>query len=163
MILGVATALLVVTVVGGLGLGEEVRVEGIRDVACHQSRISSRKMACLPFLVINIYRFDEYPSYSIKYCARRVRMSPQHTLELATFVSTFLGLCNLLNWSTAFSSTNASSIFSGKEGVIQALNIVMGHYPKRAEDISNIGSKNHFLVGLPDAEKLSLTAGLEAL
>ncbi|KGM92619.1 uncharacterized protein PADG_11069 [Paracoccidioides brasiliensis Pb18] len=75
-------------------------------------------------------RFDESPSYSIKYCAEGedeppayartyyVRVDPSGTLQLGEL---------------------------------------------RAEDISNIGSNNHFLVGLPDAKKLSLAGGLGAL
>ncbi|KAK2810484.1 hypothetical protein FQN50_002973 [Emmonsiellopsis sp. PD_5] len=61
------------------------------------------------------------------------------------------------------SSTNGSDMFLAKEEVIQALNIVIGHYPKTKMDICNIGANNHFLLDKNDVEKTSLRGGLESL
>ncbi|PGH02672.1 hypothetical protein GX51_04555 [Blastomyces parvus] len=61
------------------------------------------------------------------------------------------------------SSTNVNAAFGGKEEVIQALNIVMGYYPKDSEHIANVGTNKHFFINPPDVEKCDLTGGLEVL
>ncbi|OAT14109.1 RNA interference and silencing protein, variant [Blastomyces gilchristii SLH14081] len=61
------------------------------------------------------------------------------------------------------SSTSANAVFGGKEEVIQALNVVMGYYPKDSEHIANVGTNKHFFINPPDVEKWDLTGGLEVL
>ncbi|EEQ86115.1 RNA interference and silencing protein [Blastomyces dermatitidis ER-3] len=61
------------------------------------------------------------------------------------------------------SSTSANAVFGGKEEVIQALNVVMGYYPKDSEHIANVGTNKHFFIKPPDVEKWDLTGGLEVL
>ncbi|PGH17512.1 hypothetical protein AJ79_01112 [Helicocarpus griseus UAMH5409] len=79
-----------------------------------------------------------------------VRLIPTGTLQLGELID-------------HLSSTDASSIFGGKEEVIQALNIIMGYYPKVAVNISNIGANKHFFIEETLVEKMNLIGGLEAL
>ncbi|KAK2802442.1 hypothetical protein FQN51_004505 [Onygenales sp. PD_10] len=91
---------------------------------------------------------DETVSHTVKLFKVRVRLTRR--LEVG----------DLLDY---LSSTNGSDMFLAKEEVIQALNIVIGHYPKTKMDICNIGANNHFLLDENDIEKTSLRGGLEAL
>lgn len=61
------------------------------------------------------------------------------------------------------SSTNASALFEAKPEVIQALNIVLGHYPKVQENIATVGGNKHYsLLPGPD-DKFNLQEGLDVL
>lgn len=63
-------------------------------------------------------------------------------------------------------STNASAVFQSKEELLQALNIVMGHYPKREPLIASVGSvgtKKHLSLQPDEQDRLSLGGGLEVL
>ncbi|KAL4798294.1 ribonuclease H-like domain-containing protein [Aspergillus venezuelensis] len=66
---------------------------------------------------------------------------------------------DLLNYLT---STNAAAMFNEKAEVLQALNILIGHYPKTAASIASHGANKHYAIG-QDAERQNLGAGLEAL
>ena len=58
-------------------------------------------------------------------------------------------------------STNATGLFGSREETIQALNIVVGHYPKAASHIASIGANRHY--GLTGADRMTLGAGLAAI
>jgi len=60
-------------------------------------------------------------------------------------------------------SSNASALFASKEETIQALNIVMGHYPKSASHIYSVGANKHFPITPAPTEQMSLGAGLKAV
>jgi eukaryotic translation initiation factor 2C len=56
-------------------------------------------------------------------------------------------------------SSNARELFDSKEDMIQALNVVLGHYPKTASSIVSVGANKHF----DGTDKLSLGGGLTAV
>lgn len=70
-----------------------------------------------------------------------------------------LDRADLLNYLT---STNAGAMFQEKADILQALNIVFGHYPKSSEAIASQGANKHYAID-DGAEKFRLDAGLEAL
>ncbi|KAL4957388.1 ribonuclease H-like domain-containing protein [Aspergillus filifer] len=59
-------------------------------------------------------------------------------------------------------STNAASMLNEKTEFLQALNILIRHYPKTAASIASHGAKKHYAIG-QDAERHDLGSGLEAL
>ena len=67
---------------------------------------------------------------------------------------------DLLNYLT---STSASAMFHSKEEICQAMNIVMGHYPKSNPSAVSIGVNKHFSLHPDLKEKQNLGAGLEVL
>ncbi|KAL4925470.1 putative RNA interference and gene silencing protein (Qde2) [Aspergillus undulatus] len=67
---------------------------------------------------------------------------------------------DLLNYLT---STNAASMFNEKADILQALNIVIGHYPKTAASIASHGANKHYAINDGTAEKYNLGSALEAL
>lgn len=60
-------------------------------------------------------------------------------------------------------STHASALLDSKDEIIQALNIVVGHYPKSASHIFSIGANKHFPLHPAASETWSLGAGLHAI
>ena len=60
-------------------------------------------------------------------------------------------------------SSQAGSMFGSKEEIIQALNIVVGHHPKAASNITTVGANRHFDRNSGPQDKMSLGAGLQAI
>lgn len=60
-------------------------------------------------------------------------------------------------------SAHTTQLFGSKEEIIQALDIVVGHYPKAAAYIASIGANRHFRLDAATSEKFDLGAGLTAL
>jgi eukaryotic translation initiation factor 2C len=60
-------------------------------------------------------------------------------------------------------SSHTSQLFGSKEEIIQALDIVVGHYPKAASYIASIGANRHYRLDAAASEKFDLGAGLTAL
>ncbi len=71
-----------------------------------------------------------------------------------------LAVSELMDYLT---SSQASALFSSKDEIIQALNIVMGHYPKSVSNISSVGANKHFELAPAVSETANLGAGLQAL
>ncbi|KAL4977719.1 ribonuclease H-like domain-containing protein [Aspergillus desertorum] len=67
---------------------------------------------------------------------------------------------DLLNYLT---SSNAASMLHEKAEILQALNIILGHYPKSAESVASVGTNKHYAIHDDVAEKFNLGSGLEAL
>jgi hypothetical protein len=80
----------------------------------------------------------------------KIRLQPTGTITVS----------DLMNHLT---STQASQIFGSKDEIIQALNILIGHHPKAAQDIASVGANKHFQPAAPASETFSLGAGLIAL
>ena len=57
-------------------------------------------------------------------------------------------------------STQASSLLATKEGIVQALNIVVGSHPKTVRDTVSVGANKHFSA---TSETILLGAGLQAV
>ena len=71
-----------------------------------------------------------------------------------------LTVSELMNYLT---SSQAGAMFGSKEEIIQALNIVVGHHPKAASTITNVGANRHFDRVSETQDKMSLGAGLRAI
>lgn len=71
-----------------------------------------------------------------------------------------LSVTELMNYLT---SSDAGAMLLSKEEVIQALNIVVGNYPKTANNIFSVGANKHFPYQGNLFENFSLGSGLEAL
>ena len=71
-----------------------------------------------------------------------------------------LTVSDLLNYLT---STNAGAILESKDEVIQALNIVVGNYPKSNPGILSVGANRHYPFEGGLCEKRPLGVGLEAM
>lgn len=71
-----------------------------------------------------------------------------------------LSVSELIDYLT---SSQASALFGSKDEIIQALNIVMGHYPKAVSSIFSVGANKHFELAQAASEKFSLGAGLQAV
>lgn len=69
-----------------------------------------------------------------------------------------LTLSELVNYLT---STQAGLMFGSKEEIIQALNIVLGYYPKADPSTTTVASSRHFDTRATD--RMSLGAGLEVI
>lgn len=71
-----------------------------------------------------------------------------------------LTVSELVNYLT---SSQAGLMFGSKEEIIQALNIVVGHYPKAASTITTVAANRHFNRNSGPHDKMSLGAGLQAI
>ncbi len=71
-----------------------------------------------------------------------------------------LAVSELMDYLT---SSHASALFGSKEEIIQALNIVMGHYPKTVPQVFSVGANKHFTLSPVASEHMSLGAGLQAI
>ena len=60
-------------------------------------------------------------------------------------------------------STNASAMLGSRAETIQALNIVMGQYPKVMPNFFSVGSNKHFDVSSAGVQAMSLGSGLTAI
>ena len=80
----------------------------------------------------------------------KVRLQPTGTLSIS----------ELMDYLT---SSNASELFGSKEEIIQALNIVMGHYPKVSRHIFSKGANRHFSMTPEPFDIINLGGGLQAV
>lgn len=71
-----------------------------------------------------------------------------------------LTLAELLNH---LNSTQGGSLYGPKEEIIQALNIVVGHYPKLEPAIASIGANRHYPLNPTSQDRMSLGAGLQVI
>ena len=72
------------------------------------------------------------------------------------------GTLNVSELTDYLNSTNADAVFGNKLELIQALNILMGHYAKASPMIATVGSGKAFPLG-QDAETTDLRSGLIAI
>jgi eukaryotic translation initiation factor 2C len=101
-------------------------------------------------------------SYDVKYKAPEddeFRENPQIYHVRLQFTGNLM-VSELLDY---LSSTNASAMFNSKEEVLQALNIVVGHHPKKDPHIASVGANKHFSLNPAPQDRFSLGAGLEAM
>jgi eukaryotic translation initiation factor 2C len=91
---------------------------------------------------------EDEPSQNAK--AYRLRLRSTGTLAVS----------ELIDYLT---SSHASTLFGSKDEIIQALNIVMGHYPKSASNIFSVGANKHFELAPAAFETMSLGGGLQAI
>jgi eukaryotic translation initiation factor 2C len=96
------------------------------------------------------YRSEEEDEPSRNAKTYRLRLQDTGTLRVS----------ELMDYLT---STQASALFGSKEEIIQALNIVIGHYPKTASNIFSVGANKHFELSQHGLETMSLGAGLQAI
>ena len=101
-----------------------------------------------PYLVRYRSEEEDEPSQNAK--TYRIRLQDTGTLRVS----------ELMDYLT---STHASALFGSKEEIIQALNIVMGHYPKTVSNIASVGANRHFEVSAAGSEMMYLGAGLQAI
>ncbi|KAI1122114.1 RNA interference and gene silencing protein [Nemania abortiva] len=71
-----------------------------------------------------------------------------------------LTLSELINHLT---STQAGLMFGSKDEIIQALNIVLGHYPKAEPAVTTIAANRHFSMNPTPYDRMSLGAGLQVI
>jgi eukaryotic translation initiation factor 2C len=71
-----------------------------------------------------------------------------------------LAVSELMDYLT---SSHASALFGSKDEIIQALNIVMGNYPKTVPQVFSVGANKHFALSPASSEQMSLGAGLQAI
>ena len=71
-----------------------------------------------------------------------------------------LTVSELVNYLT---SSQAGLMFGSKEEIIQALNIVVGHYPKAASTITTVAANRHLDRNSGPHDKMSLGTGLQAI
>lgn len=67
---------------------------------------------------------------------------------------------DLVNYLT---STNAGAMLESKHEIVQALNLIMGHYPKTDNSIISIGANKHYSINPSTMESRSLGGGLDVL
>ncbi|KAH6691806.1 putative RNA interference and gene silencing protein [Leptodontidium sp. MPI-SDFR-AT-0119] len=96
------------------------------------------------------YRSEEEDEPSQNAKAYRLRLQSTGTLAVS----------ELMDYLT---SSHASTLFGSKDEIIQALNIVMGHYPKSASNIFSVGANKHFELAPAALETTSLGGGLQAI
>lgn len=103
-------------------------------------------------------------SYNVEYRPEDVEKDEpppfQKTYAVRIQATGNVSVPELLNY---LSSSNASAIFNSKEEVLQALNIVVGHYPKTHPLIASIGANRHFSIDPNSLERWNLGEGLEVL
>lgn len=97
-----------------------------------------------------IYRAEDEDAPSPS--ARQYRCRIQFTGSLT--------LSELINHLT---STQAGLMFGSKDEIIQALNIVVGHYPKYETAVASIGANRHFSLNPGPQDRMSLGAGLQVI
>jgi eukaryotic translation initiation factor 2C len=97
-----------------------------------------------------IYRSEDEDQPAPNAKAYRVRLQNTGTLRVSELTD-------------YLASTNAGAMFGSKDEILQALNIVVGHYPKSAPDIFSVGANKHFELTRAGSETMSLGAGLQAI
>jgi eukaryotic translation initiation factor 2C len=96
------------------------------------------------------YRSEDEDDPAPNAAVYKIRLQPTGTITVS----------DLMNYLT---SAQASQLFSSKDEIIQALNILIGHHPKAANAIASIGANKHFQPAAAATETVSLGAGLIAL
>jgi eukaryotic translation initiation factor 2C len=96
------------------------------------------------------YRSEEEDEPSQNAKTYRIRLQDTGTLRVS----------ELMDYLT---SVQTSVLFGSKEEIIQALNIVIGYYPKTASNIFSVGANKHFELSQHGLETRSLGAGLQAI
>lgn len=82
-------------------------------------------------------------------------------VHIVTVKSTgMISVSDLIDYLT---SSNASAFFASKSEVLQALNIVVGEYPKSRSDVASIGANKHFPLKPDPSDHFSLGEGLEVI
>ena len=75
----------------------------------------------------------------------------------------FTGSLTLSELVNHLTSTQAGLMFGSKHEIIQALNIVLGHYPKAEPPVATIAANRHFGMNASDQNRMSLGAGLQVI
>lgn len=75
----------------------------------------------------------------------------------------FTGMIAVSDLIDYLTSSNASAFFASKSEILQALNIVVGEYPKSRSDIASIGANKHFPLNPEPNDRFSLGEGLEVI
>jgi len=96
------------------------------------------------------YRLEDEDEPSQNAKAYRLRLQSTGTLAVS----------ELMDYLT---SSHASNLLGSKEEIIQALNIVIGQYPKSASKIFSVGANKHFELAPAAFETMSLGGGLQAI
>ncbi|KAL8792281.1 MAG: hypothetical protein Q9195_005160 [Heterodermia aff. obscurata] len=73
------------------------------------------------------------------------------------------GLLTVSELMSYLTSSQADLMFGSKEQIIQALNIVVGHWPKAASTITTVAANRHFDLNAGPQDRMSLGAGLQAI
>ena len=130
---------------------EELFSPGRKDIATDYKAYFFCKSAFIPqdehYCVR--YRSEGEGEASPRARSYRIRVEAAGTLSLS----------QLMQYIT---SSAAKPLFESRDDVIQALNIVLGHYPKSVSNIVSIGANQHFDSAPTRADSYNLGAGLTA-
>ncbi|TVY84069.1 Protein argonaute [Lachnellula suecica] len=96
------------------------------------------------------YRSEDEDESSPNAKSYRLRLKQSGTLAVS----------DLMDYLT---SSHASTMLESMDEIIQALNIVVGHYPKSAANIFSAGANKHFSMSPSTSEQMSLGGGLHAI
>jgi hypothetical protein len=83
--------------------------------------------------------------------------------DVYTVTVKFTGMIAVSDLIDYLTSSNASAFFASKSEILQALNIVVGEYPKSRTDIASIGANKHFPLNPEPNDRFSLGEGLEVI
>lgn len=83
--------------------------------------------------------------------------------DIYTVTVKFTGMIAVSDLIDYLTSSNASAVFASKSEILQALNIVVGEYPKSRSDIASIGANKHFPLNPGPNDRFSLGEGLEVI
>ncbi|KAH9895506.1 putative RNA interference and gene silencing protein [Xylariomycetidae sp. FL2044] len=97
-----------------------------------------------------IYRVEGVTVQARNATSYRCRVEPTGSLTLS----------ELMDYLT---STQAGLMLGSKDEIIQALNIVVGHFPKAAESVATVATNRHFASRPEAQDRASLGAGLEVI
>lgn len=75
----------------------------------------------------------------------------------------FTGMIAMSDLIDYLTSSDASAFFASKSEILQALNIVVGEYPKSRSDIASIGANKHFPLNPEPNDHFSLGEGLKVI
>ena len=101
-------------------------------------------------------------NYPVTYVAED-EDAPAPNAKTYTIILQSTGTLTVSELMDYLTSSRASESFGSKDEVIQALNVVIGHYPKEITDVFSVGSNKHFPANPAPSERLDLGAGLSAL
>lgn len=98
--------------------------------------------------------------YVVTYRSEEEDVPAQNAIQYRCRIQ-FTGSLTLSELVNHLTSTQAGLMFGSKEEITQALNIVLGHYPKTDPSTITVASNRHF--DTKAADRMSLGAGLEAI
>jgi eukaryotic translation initiation factor 2C len=100
--------------------------------------------------------------YSVKYRIEGEEEAGENakTYQLRIQKTGTLTISELINYLT---SSNAGAMLASKEEIIQALNIVVGNYPKSSSHVFSVGANRHYPSQPDHTDKWDLGAGLNAI